>query len=133
MSGPYPDRLLELARRPADTAEIQGPRRHGEATNPLCGDEVAVDVSTVGGRVAELAHRSRGCAFVRASAAALWDEVPGLTLAEAAALAEAVRHALTDGGELPQGLEVLGSVRAFPARVRCATLPWEALEAALSG
>lgn len=128
---PYPDDLVAEARSPRGEGALASPRRTARAANPLCGDEIDLDVDHDGARVIEVAHRTRGCAFTRASASLLARSVPGLSLAQAGGLATALRRDLAGSAPLPPELAALASVRTYPARMRCALLPWEALRSAL--
>lgn len=128
---PYPDDLVAEARRPRGEGALASPRRTARAANPLCGDEIDLDLDHDGARVIEVAHRTRGCAFTRASASLLARSVPGLSLAQARGLATALRRDLAGSAPLLPELAALASVRVYPARMRCALLPWDALRSAL--
>lgn len=130
MSG-YTDELLREAVLPAGAGTLTSPRRRADVSNPICGDEIALDLDDDGVRVVEIAHRTRGCVFTKASASLLARSVPGLTLADALDLATTVRRDLAGEAPLPAELAALASVRIYPARVRCALLPWDALRSAL--
>lgn len=131
MSSPYPIDLVDEARRPAGAGAFASPHRTARADNPLCGDEIELDVDDEAGVISAVAHRTRGCAFTVASASILARPVPGLTTAEAAGRADLLRGGLAGSRMLPPELEALMAVRMFPAHVKCALLPWEALRAAL--
>ena len=130
MSG-YTEDLLREALRPAGQGEIATARRRALAANPTCGDEIALDIDDDGTRVIDVAHRTRGCAFTRASASLLARAIRGATLREARELASTLRRDLAGTAALPDAVASLASVRVYPARVRCALLPWEALTRAL--
>jgi len=127
----YADDLVAEARRPRGDGALASPRRTARATNPVCGDEIDLDVDHDGARVSGVAHRARGCVFTRASASLLARSVPGLSLAQARDLATTMRRDLAGSAALPPDLAPLAAVRIYPARIRCALLPWEALWAAL--
>ncbi len=131
MSASYADDLVAEARRPIGDGTLPSPRRTGRAANPVCGDEIDLDVDDDGGRVIDVAHRTRGCVFTRASASLMARSVPGLSLAQALDLAATLRRDLAGSAALPPELAALASVRLYPARLRCALLPWEALRSAL--
>jgi nitrogen fixation NifU-like protein len=122
-------------RHPADaTAEARG-------NNPLCGDQLTVYLKLDGdGRVADAAFEGRGCAISMASASMMTEMVRGRTEAEARRLFDSFHRMCTgdepvsdaDADALDK-LRVLSGVRDYPARVKCATLPWHTLVAALEG
>lgn len=130
MSGGYADDLVREAGHPTGAGTLASPRRHARASNPTCGDEIDLDVEDDGARIADVAHRTRGCAFTRASASLLARAVPGLTVTDALELAATVRRDLAGTTPLPADLAALASVRVYPARIRCALLPWDALRSA---
>src|SRR6266851_5021371 len=111
---------------------------HGH--NPLCGDRVTVYLAIDGDRIADVSFEGRGCAISTAAASLMTEVLKGKTLDEARQLF-AQFHASVTGGtavELPEALqedaerlEPLTGVKAYPVRVKCATLPWHAFEAAL--
>lgn len=127
----YPDELVAEARAPRGEGALASPRRTARAANPVCGDEIELDLDDDGERLTAVAHRSRGCAFTRASASLLARTVPGLALGEARALGESLHRDLAGSASLPPQLAALAAVRMYPARVRCALLPWDALRSAL--
>ena len=108
-----------------------------EGDNPLCGDEICVRVRLKDGRVDAVKFTGEGCAISKASASLMTEAITGKTLDEARALIAKVHGMLT--GECACDLErdgelaALGGVRQFPQRVKCATLAWHALDAALHG
>jgi nitrogen fixation NifU-like protein len=101
--------------------------------NPLCGDEMSVDVALDGETIREVRFRVRGCAIATASASMLSEQLAGLTLAEAARMERSFQEAIADTeAVLPEELEPLEpllSVRDYPHRQSCARLPWDALRA----
>jgi len=127
----YADELVAEARHPRGEGTLASPTRTARAANPVCGDEIDLDVADDGARVLAVAHRTRGCAFTRASASLLVRSVLGLSIGQARDLTAALRRDLAGSAPLPRELTALASVRMYPARVRCALLPWDALRAAL--
>lgn len=119
--------LLAHARGPRGTGELQPPRQTASRSNPLCGDEITVDVRVRDGRIAEIAHRERACALTVASASVMVGALVDRPVEEVRPLAGALARALVEGTMLPDTLAPLGSARLFPARRRCVLLPWEAL------
>ena len=133
----YQEVILDHGRRPRNFGVLEGARR-AEGHNPLCGDRVTVFVRVEGDRVADVAFQGSGCAISTASASLMTERLRGMTLAEVEALFGRFR-ALVTGKDAPPGdapelgkLEALGGVVEFPMRVKCATLPWHTLEAALA-
>jgi nitrogen fixation NifU-like protein len=130
----YQEVLLDHYRKPRHFGELAHPTGRAEGHNPLCGDRVTIDVALDGDRLAEVAFRGSGCAISIASASLMSEAVRGRPLAEVEALSERFRGALTDGGDaaaLGKLVALLG-VKEFPMRVKCATLAWHALAAALA-
>ena len=133
----YQEVLLDHYRSPRNFGELAAPTGRADGHNPLCGDRVTVEVGIVDDRVGEIAFRGTGCAISTASASLMTEAVKGRALAEVRALSAAFRGALTgseppDAGKLGK-LVALAGVKEFPMRVKCATLAWHALGAALSG
>jgi len=138
----YQDIILDHGRHPRNFRTIEHPTHLAQGHNPLCGDRVTVYMSLDGDRIADVAFQGRGCAISTAAASLMTEVLRGKTVAEARALFNQF-HARVTGGEgaaLPETLEEemdrlepLTGVKAFPARVKCATLSWHALEAALKG
>ena len=138
----YQDIILDHGRHPRNFRKIEEPTHFADGYNPLCGDRVTVYLSLEGERIADVAFQGRGCAISTAAASLMTEVLKGKTVEEARALF-AQFHARVTGGEpaaLPEPLaeeaerlEPLTGVKAYPARVKCATLSWHALEAALKG
>jgi nitrogen fixation protein NifU and related proteins len=138
----YQDIILDHGRRPRNFRTIEHPTHLAQGHNPLCGDRVTVYLTLDGERIADVAFQGRGCAISTAAASLMTEVLKGKTVAEARALF-AQFHSRVTGGEpveLPEPLaeeadrlDPLTGVKAYPARVKCATLSWHALEAALKG
>ena len=130
----YRDVILDHNRHPRHYRAIAGGRR-GEGHNPLCGDRLTVYVRLQGGIIAEAAFQGFGCAIATASASLMAEIVAGRTIAEAEALFERLRATILAPESAPiddlGALSALAGVRKFPARAKCATLPWQALFAAV--
>ncbi|HYW32498.1 MAG TPA: SUF system NifU family Fe-S cluster assembly protein [Gemmatimonas sp.] len=132
LSAMYQDTLLAHHRAPHNRRELLAPTGRGARKNPLCGDEIRVDVQVRDGLVADVAFGGRGCSIATASASMLTDVVCGLSRAEALVLCSRVEEMLHGGAaELPAELDALRGVAPFPARHGCATMPWAALRDAL--
>ena len=138
----YQDIILDHGRHPRNFRKIEHPTHFAYGHNPLCGDRVTVYLTLDGDRIADVAFQGRGCAISTAAASLMTEVLKGKTVDEARVLF-AQFHARVTGGEsaeLPEPLaeeaerlEPLTGVKAYPARVKCATLSWHALEAALKG
>jgi nitrogen fixation protein NifU and related proteins len=138
----YQDIILDHGRHPRNFRAIPQPTHSARGHNPLCGDRVTVYLSLAGDRIADVSFEGRGCAISTAAASLMTEVLKGKTVAEAEALFKHF-HARVTGGEeteLPEmlapdmeRLEPLTGVKDYPARVKCATLSWHALEAALRG
>ena len=130
----YEEVILEHNRHPRHYLENPaGSNRHGHGFNPLCNDEVSVHLRVAGGAIEEVGFEGAGCAVSIASASMMTEAVRGKTLEEVGALFQRV-HAMLAGNGPADGvgkLKVLEGVREFPMRVKCATLPWHTLVAAL--
>ena len=135
----YQSVILEHDRNPRNFRAIEGDRREAEGYNPLCGDRVKVMVKVENGVVTDAAFQGSGCAISKASASLMTEAVVGRTVAEAERMFLEFRDGLmgrNDGTterrtDLPSKLAVLGGVKRFPMRVKCATLAWHALHKAL--
>jgi nitrogen fixation NifU-like protein len=138
----YQDIILDHGRHPRNFRKMEHPSHFAQGHNPLCGDRVTVYLALEGDRISDVSFDGRGCAISTAAASLMTEVLKGKTIADARALF-AQFHARVTGGEsteLPEPLaeemdrlEPLTGVKAYPARVKCATLSWHALEAALNG
>jgi nitrogen fixation NifU-like protein len=138
----YQDIILDHGRHPRNFRAIPEPTHTARGHNPLCGDRVTIYLSLDGERIADVSFEGRGCAISTAAASLMTEVLKGKTVAEAEALFKRF-HARVTGGEEPElpealaedmeRLEPLTGVKAYPARVKCATLSWHALETALKG
>jgi nitrogen fixation NifU-like protein len=132
----YQEILLDHYRRPRNFGPLPGSDHEADGHNPLCGDRVHVRVKLDGDRLADVRFEGSGCAISTASASMMTEAVRGHTRAEAEALFDRFR-ALVMGEATPASAEDLGElaalsgVREFPMRVKCATLAWHTLRAAL--
>ena len=135
----YQELILEQSKWPRHAGKPAGANCRVEGSNPLCGYQVTVYLELDQERVRDIGFQGFGCAIATASASMMTESVQGKTRAEAEALF-AQFHRLVTGK--PQAtaedpaldeLAVFAGVAAFPARVKCATLAWHALRAALRG
>ncbi len=133
----YREIILDHYRNPRHHQTVDPADRVIEANNPLCGDEIDLSYRLAGATVAAIGFTGRGCSISQASASMLCEAVTGMSVDEATRLAEAFRAMLTGNGETGTAdigdLEALRGVRAYPVRVKCATLVWNALLEGLDG
>lgn len=134
----YQDTILEHNKRPRNFRAVPGADRTQEGFNPLCGDRLTLFLKLDGGRIADAAFQGHGCAISTSSASLMTEAVKGKTVAEADTLFEGFRRLVTRTPPEPTKAEVgkllaFSGVGEFPARVKCATLCWHTLEAALHG
>lgn len=132
----YSDAIRAHGRRPAHARKPDGFDASARGDNPMCGDRVQVFVRRDGDRVAEAGFEARGCEITTASADMMCEAVAGLPADEVRRLAgEVERMARTgscpDCDAVLERLRPLSAVHEYPSRVRCATLPWDALVSAL--
>jgi nitrogen fixation NifU-like protein len=136
----YQDIILDHGRKPRNFHKMDHPSHFAHGHNPLCGDRVTVFLEVEGDKIKDVSFDGRGCAISTASASLMTEVLKGKTLAEAEELFKAF-HAEVTGGEVPaveeklqddfERLAPLEGVKAYPTRVKCATLAWHAFEAAL--
>lgn len=133
----YQGIILDHNRRPRNHGTLPHPDRVAEGRNPLCGDQLTVGLALDGEVIADIAFQAQGCAISRASASMMTQAVKGRSRADARALAARVRALVTGqpdpGGDDLGQLKALGGVARYPVRVKCASLAWHALTAALDG
>jgi len=138
----YREVILDHYRNPRRRGSLQHPDAHAEGQNPLCGDEISLDLSLEGDRVTDVRILGRGCSISQASASMMAEAVVGKTRAEIAELTRRFKVMMEieegDAGlddERPGAalgdLEALQGVRRFPVRIKCADLPWVTLAEAL--
>jgi nitrogen fixation NifU-like protein len=132
----YQSVILDHNRKPRNFGALDGANHTAEGKNPLCGDHVIVQVHTDGDRIADVHFTGQGCAISKASASLMTTAVKGKTRAEAEELFQRF-HALVlgqdpNGGKDLGQLVVFSSVSRFPVRVKCASLAWHTLKAALA-
>lgn len=133
----YKTVILERSRTPRHRGTLADPAVRQEGVNPSCGDELTLALRIEDGVVRDAKFEGHGCAISAASADLMADALHGKTTAEARTLATAFK-AMIRGEPLPTDLDLgeltaLEGVRHLHARVKCATLPWTTLEAALDG
>jgi nitrogen fixation protein NifU and related proteins len=132
----YQDLILDHNRSPRNYRVLPDGNRKAEGHNPLCGDRLTVWLRMADDRIDDAAFQGSGCAISRASASLMTAAIKGKTKDEAKALYDRF-HRLVTGSLESSEVEGLGKLAAFggvsvyPARVKCATLSWHALKAAL--
>ena len=135
LSDLYQEVILDHNRRPRNFRTIESPSHHAEGYNPLCGDRLNLYVNVADGVLTDVAFQGSGCAISKASASLMTDVLKGKTVAEAQALFERFHRVVTTPPDQPVEelgkLSVLAGVREFPVRVKCASLAWHTLKAAL--
>lgn len=133
----YQEVILEHSKAPRNYKVLPDANHKAEGYNPLCGDRFTVFLEMDGDTIREIGFQGAGCTISKASASMMTQSVKGKTKAEAEAIFHRFHdlvtgHAHGDEAELGK-LAVFSGVSEFPARVKCASLAWHTLEAALEG
>lgn len=129
----YQEVIIDHNRNPRNHHLMPDATAEAKGFNPLCGDKLTVYMKIEGSKIIGLSFLGQGCAISQASASLMTEALCGKTVAEAHELFERF-HSLLTSDETPPNmgkLTVLAGVKAYPARVKCATLAWHTLEAAL--
>lgn len=133
----YREVILDHNRSPRNFGEIDGADRVVEGVNPLCGDRLTLYVKLEGEVIADVAFQGSGCAISKASASLMTDALKGKTIAEARLMFDRFHEMVTSPPDTPPAdlgkLSVLAGVREYPTRVKCASLAWHTMKAAVSG
>jgi nitrogen fixation NifU-like protein len=134
----YQQVILDHHRKPRNFGSLAASDRDAEGFNPLCGDQIHVFLKLDdAGRIAEVGFTGQGCAICTASASLMTESVKNRTFKEAEHLFEGFHDLLTGQSDPGAAAETLGKlavfagVREFPVRIKCATLPWHTLHAAV--
>jgi len=131
----YREIILDHYRNPRNRGSLEEPSLSGEGDNPLCGDEVKLDLTIQDDRITAVRFLGRGCSISQASASMLTEAIMGLSLDAAEAMFASFKGMMLGSDQVRANslgdLEALQGVRRFPARVKCATLAWNALQQAL--
>lgn len=134
----YQEVILDHSKHPRNRGRLEG-AREARGHNPLCGDQVTIYVQVEAGRIRAVTFEGSGCAISTASTSMLTDTLVGKTPEEAEALFRRFHDVVTGEAPADASMEALGKlavfagVAEFPVRVKCATLPWHTLRAALEG
>ena len=134
----YQEVILDHNKRPRNFGRLDAADHHAEGYNPLCGDQLELTLAMEGERIGEIRFEGSGCAISTASASLMTETVRGKTLAEVRTLFAGFHEMLTGDPSIAAEaspelgkLAVFSGVREFPIRVKCATLAWHTLNAAL--
>jgi nitrogen fixation NifU-like protein len=133
----YQDVILDHSRRPRNFGELAGADARVHGDNPMCGDEITLQLKFDGDKIGAAAFTGSGCSICMASASMLTQKVKNRTRAESAELSQVFQQLVTGSKESSPDkrlgdLSLLQGVRKFPQRVKCATLAWHALDQALA-
>jgi len=135
----YQELILEHSRAPRNYRELKTPDRKAEGYNPLCGDRFTVYLQMNGDSIQDISFQGSGCAISKASASMMTQTLKGKTRNEAQEFFDRFHKvvtgqvASTNGNQELGKLAVFSGVSEFPMRVKCATLAWHTLQAALEG
>ena len=130
----YQQVIMDHNKKPRNFREMLDANHLAHGNNPLCGDALVVFVKMDGDVIEDVSFQGNGCAISMASASLMTESIKGKTLAEAEAIYQQVHKQMTSEDADPAllgKLEVLGGVREFPARVKCATLSWHTMHTAM--
>ena len=133
----YQEVILDHSRKPRNFGRPPACNREAKGHNPLCGDRISIFVEIADGVVKDVAFEGAGCAISMASASLMTQEMKGMTETAAQELFQRFHRLMTaeTGEDAEPGLDrlaVLSGVREFPVRIKCATLAWHTLKAALA-
>jgi nitrogen fixation NifU-like protein len=134
----YLEMVTDHAKNPRNRGKANPTDCIGTGNNPLCGDKIVVTVSLVGDTIADVKFDGEGCAISTASADLMAEVLCGKNIENAKELFQGFHEMVTGdssvaSSEMPRKLEVFSGVREFPMRVKCATLAWHTVIAALDG
>lgn len=131
----YQELILDHNKNPHHYGELKNHTHLAHGHNPLCGDEIDIFLVIQNNQIQEIRFTGQGCAIAKSSASIMTDELIGKTLFEVQTLFEDFHLLLTTEGALGEKLSkahVFSGVRQFPVRVKCATLAWHTMNAALN-
>jgi nitrogen fixation protein NifU and related proteins len=132
----YQEIILDHGKTPRNVGQLPEATHRHAGHNPLCGDQLLLFVTTQNDQVIDARFEGKGCAISVASASLMIDAIKGKTLAQIEKLFQDFHHLVTTGQSVTCDLGKLmafGGVAEFPIRVKCATLAWHTLKAALAG
>ncbi len=132
----YQEVILDHNRRPHNFRVIEAPTARREGFNPLCGDRLTLYLTLEGDVIKDAAFQGSGCAISKASASLMTDAIKGKTVAEARDLFDHFHAMITSDTDTVAEdlgkLSVLAGVREFPTRIKCASLAWHTMKAAVA-
>jgi nitrogen fixation NifU-like protein len=132
----YQEVILDHNRRPRNFREMAGANHRAEGFNPLCGDKLTLYLDLEGDVIRDVSFVGSGCAISKASASLMTDALKGKTVGDAEGLFDRFHAMVTSPPDQPAPdlgkLSVFAGVREYPARVKCASLAWHTLKAAVS-
>jgi len=132
----YQEVILDHNRRPRNFRALENASHHAEGYNPLCGDRLTLYLKVADGVITDVSFEGGGCAISKASASLMTDALKGKSVAEAQALFDRFHRMVTTPPDQPVEdmgkLSALAGVREFPVRVKCASLAWHTLKAAMA-
>jgi nitrogen fixation NifU-like protein len=132
----YQEVIFDHNRNPRNFGKLADANHHADGNNPLCGDKLSLYLKIENDVITDVRFEGTGCAISTASASLMTERLKGMKVADAEALFHKFHAVVTEDGQSSEGpelgkLSVLTGVREYPARVKCATLAWHTLEAAL--
>jgi nitrogen fixation protein NifU and related proteins len=132
----YQEVILDHTKKPRNFRKIEAASHEAVGHNPLCGDKVVIYLEVEAGVIKDISFQGQGCAVSTASASVMTESLKGKTPAEAEAIFEQFHNLVTgaqDNAEVPDlgKLAIFAGVQKYPVRVKCATLPWHTMRAAL--
>ena len=132
----YQEVILDHNRKPHNFRAIESPTARQEGYNPLCGDRLTLYLTLDGDVIRDVAFQGSGCAISKASASLMTDALKGKTVEQARALFDQFHAMITSNPETPPAdlgkLSVFAGVREFPTRIKCASLAWHTMKAAVA-
>ena len=133
----YQDIILEHSKRPRNYRELDDANRKAEGFNPLCGDHFTIYLQVGDGQIRDISFQGSGCAISKASASMMTQALKGKSTEQAEELFQKFHHVVTGKNGIQSDelgkLAAFAGVSEYPVRVKCATLAWHALRAALQG
>ena len=135
----YQDIIMDHNRRPRNFGPVDQPTHKKEGYNPLCGDQIEIELKILDGIVVDVGFTGVGCAISKSSASMMTEEIKGKELKVVESMFEQFRRMITVNdqmdldADLLGDLEILQGVSRYPARIKCATLAWHTLHSAIEG